>query len=211
MFVVRISNNYGCFVFWGVGHIPVGIEPTFASFIAISLSLMSLFEGHVSCCNFTLARSTSPEPLLHRIILLQVGIKKNVKIHWKVFLYQEWKSATEECQVIDQCPKKKNSSFHHKRFSFQIRWVFWFINFSMLYSPIGKYFLQKQVDRESRDLPNNWFCRQTYVKWFCLSNQTGELKWSHPLVFGRPSWTMVFYLNQKGQIYSWRVNWRNCF
>ena len=35
----------------GVGHAPVAI---FMSFVAISSSLMSLFQGHVPCRNFTL-------------------------------------------------------------------------------------------------------------------------------------------------------------
>ena len=42
--------------------------------------------------------------------------------------------------------------------------------------------LPKQADREFGDTRDSWFCRQmltTRVTWQCLSNQKGELMWSH--------------------------------
>ena len=36
-------------------HVPFGIEPIFMSFVTISSSHMSLFQGHVACQNFALA------------------------------------------------------------------------------------------------------------------------------------------------------------
>ena len=42
--------------------------------------------------------------------------------------------------------------------------------------------LPKQVDREFKDTRDSWFWRQTLttrVMWLCLSNQKGELTWSH--------------------------------
>ena len=57
----RLNVKYGCFVFLGVGHAPVGIQPIFMPFVTISSSLMSLFQGHEACQNFTL---TCPQSLV---------------------------------------------------------------------------------------------------------------------------------------------------
>ena len=44
-YCVWISVN-GCFGFWGVGHVPVDVQPIFMSFVTFSSSLMPLFQGH---------------------------------------------------------------------------------------------------------------------------------------------------------------------
>ena len=44
-YCVWISIN-GCFGFWGVGHVPVDVQPIFMSFVTFSSSLMPLFQGH---------------------------------------------------------------------------------------------------------------------------------------------------------------------
>ena len=54
-YVPSLNFKYGCSASLGVGHVPFGIEPIFMSFVAISCSHMSLFQGHVACRNFTLA------------------------------------------------------------------------------------------------------------------------------------------------------------
>ena len=75
-YVPRLNVKYGCFVFLGAGHAPVSIQPIFMPFVTISSSLMSLFQGHEACQNFTL---TCPQSLVAHNYFTGVGLHPSVR------------------------------------------------------------------------------------------------------------------------------------
>ena len=81
--------------------------------------------------------------------------------------------------------------------------------------------LPKQVDRKFRDTWDSWFWRQMFiiwVMWLCLSNQKGELTWSHSLAFGRSKKANaskmhngVFCKPKRRNFHLWKVSWWKFF